>query len=745
MGRAQVYFDTTDPNTVPLEFVLKSKQKGGCPIVSTSQRLLELIVGVTTGSARPKISEYAGSIISYKEVEFLFIDPLKNLVSTPTGKFILQRFLNKFLNPQDWVIEPPFKWELFTPSRLEFLCSYFDSCSLIGIDLETRIGDPLKTITCVGFCGLQISQETGKLSLVTVVVPMNEEYNILFVRYICSTAAPKVLQNGKYDIAYLFRYGIPITNYSFDTINLFHSWLSELPKDLGFISAFMVRNYTFHKNDGKTGDLLDYYQYNAKDCYTTVLSCLALILEVPEYAIGNFLQEFPVVFPCILSEHTGLKYDPERATIAKGNVEKDMESRLLSLRKMVGNQNYNPNSPQQTVRLFHILGSKDITSSADAEKDKVANRHPLNKRIIDTITSYREDSKLRGSYYKEGISWLGRTFYALNPHGTDTGRLAARESQFWCGLQIHNIPRNEDGEDDDSVKECFVADDGFYIGEADYAQNESRGTGYITGDTALIKAVDDPSKDFHGTNASSFFGLPYEEIVNSYWDAEEEEWVHEALNKPIRQLSKNTNHGASYNMREQVMLDTMKIAKVLQAKKLLKLPVHWTLLQVTGHLLKQFANTYSVVRYDYQKWIKQQVKSSGLLVGPTGWTRRCFGDPTTNKHFLNAYIAHCPQSLAAMLLNKAYLRVFTNIYLPNPKDFKLHTQIHDSILFSYRKGREDLAFRVAEEMRIPTPVKDIFGVTRTLIVPVDLKGEGTRWSDVKKLKKSKGLKIQKVA
>jgi hypothetical protein len=93
-----------------------------------------------------------------------------------------------------------------------------------------------------------------------------------------------------------------------------------------------------------------------------------------------------------------------------------------------------------------------------------------------------------------------------------------------------------------------------------------------------------------------------------------------------------------------------------------------------------------------------------------------------------------------MILNKAYIRVFQNIYLPNPQDFKLHAQIHDSILFSYRKGREDLAFQVAEEMRIPTPVKDIFGVTRTLIVPVDLKIGGDRWSNIKETRIPKSYK-----
>jgi hypothetical protein len=71
--------------------------------------------------------------------------------------------------------------------------------------------------------------------------------------------------------------------------------------------------------------------------------------------------------------------------------------------------------------------------------------------------------------------------------------------------------------------------------------------------------------------------------------------------------------------------------------------------------------------------------------------------------------------------------------MPNQRDFKLLAQIHDSILFQYREGREDLAWAVADCMDLKTEVKDTFGITRTLRVPVDLKGNGKTWADTKKL------------
>lgn len=733
-GKCRALIDTTIP-VAATEFQIKSHKNNNAAIVSTSLALLKLVF---PEADNPKISEYAGSFYKWKDTWFLFVDPLEQLVTVTYGKFVFQRYLSKILAPGNWLATPDFKWELFKPNRLEVLFEFFESCSLIAIDIETRRDDPERTIVCMSFTGSQFLR--GQMKLMTVVVPFDDLYNVNFARLICSNKVAKVFQNGKYDIAYLLRYNCPVVNYAFDTINLFHCWYSEMPKDLGFISGFMVREYVFHKNEGKSQDKYAFYGYNAKDTYTTLLACLAFLVELPEYAINNFLLEFPVVFPSVLMEHTGLKYDSERAQLSKARVETELETELAGLQTMVANKSFNPNSPQQTVKLWELLGSRDIKSSKPQDKDKVANRHPLNKRIVDSIVNYRENSKLKSAYYKEGIAWKGRCYYALNPHGTDTGRLASRESQFWCGLQIQNIPR--DGEDGDvSVKECFVSDPDFYYGEADYAQAEARDTAYLSGDTNLIAAVDDVTKDFHGLNASAFFGVPYDEIVKSGPVIDQEgniiEWVHKTLNKALRDLSKRTNHGANYNMGPQVMLDTMGIKKVLEAKRLLRLPEKYSPLDVTTHLLIVYAKTYPVVKGDYYDSIIAMVSTNHLLVGPTGWSRYCFGSPKTNKRHLNSYVAHPSQSLNAMTLNRAVLNVFQNVWMQNPTDFKLCAQIHDSILFQYRKTREDLVWKVRDQMIIPTPVRDTFGITRILTVPVDVKGGAERWSDVKSLREER--------
>lgn len=723
------------PNTVT-EVIIRAKEKNCSSILCGSPKLLQLLLG-QVGAKLPSLDDYAGSIIEKRGMEFLIVPPIKQLVTIPYGKFLLSRYLSKFLAPEKWLTLPPFSWFLFSPEKLDEIFENFSAALFCAVDIETGHEDE-RVITCISFTTVSLRPFYAQ----TVVIPFTDEYNLTVIRELLAFPVAKVFQNGKYDNAYLLRFNCPTFDYLGDTINLFHAWLSELPKDLAFISSFTLRKWQYWKDEAKTSNLMEYYGYNAKDSFATAMSWLSLLLEVPSYAISNYLAEFPLVFPCLLAEMTGLKRDQAAMAVEEEKLSLSLAVQLSSLQKMTATPSFNPGSPLQSSKLLVALGCEDIAAKSGTGKvpmDKAADRHPLNALLCKAITKYREDRKMVGTYLRENDpkgrakSWHGRMFFSLNPHGTDTGRLSSRESAFWCGWQIQNLPRDRP---DIEVKNGIVADRGFFFGEGDYRQNETWGTAFLSGDTALISTITDSSLDFHGTNASKFFGVPYSSVVLSSFNEELQEWVHKTVNKVLRNdIGKRVNHGANYNMGPGVMLDTMGIGNVRRAKQLLGLPQGWTLITVCSYLLEQFDKTYPVVRgAAYEKYIGDVV-SSGYLVGPTGWTRRCFGNPKTNKHYLNAYVAHPPQSLAAMQLNIAYLHVFVEVALRYPQDFKLSAQIHDSILFQYRKGRVDLAWKVAECMRVPLTVEDVFGKKRLLEVPVDMKGEAERWSKVEPLRR----------
>jgi DNA polymerase I-like protein with 3'-5' exonuclease and polymerase domains len=763
VNNARVFTVTTPVNTLT-EVILYCKKRGITGVFSTNTNILQKLLALKGNDKKsPSLADYQGSYFQHQGIEFVFISPLKQLVTVSYGSFIARRFISKLSNPSVWKKVPAFNFELLTPANEAEIFQRYQEAIFISVDIET-LREDLK-IRCIGYTAIFLDKQTGVFSTHSCVLPISDMYAVSIMRkFNWELKPPKGLQNGKYDLSYLSRYNAVLYNYLWDTANMFHSWYSELPKDLAFLGAFFVREAMYWKDLADTSDTYEYYRYNALDTWTTALVIIAWICEAPEWAKRNYQQSFPLVFPCHLSEMTGIKRD--MVALEKANIEitTEIENDNISLSKMLGTYPviFNVNSNPQNIRLRTVLGCKDLSSSDEKNLKKIALRHPLNSRIVGKILDLRGNRKLASTYLPiatsahliptmktkdvvTGKELNGRILYSLNPHGTDTGRLASKEHHFWCGLQIQNIPASG------PVKSTLIADDGFRIAEADLKQAETRDTAYISGDPNLIAAVCSP-RDFHSINASAFFGVAYEDI---YDDSKGK-----TLNKPLRDLSKRTNHGANYLMGWSVLIDTMGEDKVWEAKRLLKLPKHFGLRETAEYLLATFHKTYPTLSSDYYPAVVAEVVTTSMLVSHTniqtpevygiepiwpanwelapmeGWTRFCFGDPSKNKLDKNAYVAHVSQSLNAQVLNKAYLRVFYEIAI-NPKYapyFKLCAQIHDSILFQFKEGHEYLCKMVEKLMEVPVIIKSYDGVVRKFAVPADVKagkdGMGAlRWSE----------------
>lgn len=682
-------------------------------IISTSQALLTKLVALPNARKKPSIDNYAGSIFRNNGREILFINPLEQLITVPYGPFITTRYISKLVYPEKWKKFGEFNWSIFDPATADSILEKFKSQQTlaIAIDIET-FSDPL-SIRCVGYNAVF---KDG--SMQSLVIPCDSELNLSYIRkFNWDCKAPKILQNGKYDIAYLSRYNAVPYNYLWDTATLFHSWYSELPKDLASLNSFCVRDSMYWKDLAATADLHTYYLYNAKDTYATACVWLSILDEMPQWARDNYSNEFPLLFPCHMAEMTGIKRDVPSLSIQCKEVESEIAIKVSSLSKQLGVAEFNVNSPVQMKQLLAILGCKDLKSADAKNLAKAKLRHPLNARIINQVLDIRKQRKLVSTYLTPGKEFNGRILYSLNPHGTDTARLASKEHHFWCGLQIQNITRG------DVVKKSFIADDGFAMCECDLEQAESRDTAHIAGEENLIRAVSG-TRDFHSHNASSFFGVPYASI---YDDNEGK-----TKDKALRDLAKRVNHGANYNMGPGVLVDTMGEDKISEAAKLLKLPRLWSYKQIAEELLSRFHRTYPAISKIYYPGVIHEIATTKRLTSKArhdvpyqsstaGWTRYCFGDPGESKSALNAYVAHCPQSLNAITLNKAFMRVFYEIALVEPSDFKLFAQIHDSIFFEFRKGRTDLIDKVKSFMEIPVTVEGYDGKTRTFIVPAAAK------------------------
>lgn len=679
----------------------------------------DVLCRLYSGFGNITIDKYAGSYFERGERPFVILNPLRDIVATPTGTFIARRYLDKILAPGRWFPQSKFTWELADETNVVDLYNYLASCDLIACDIETTRGEP-HVIKCMGYCGVKFISGGG-FTTHCIVLPFTTMFWVEWIRKFNLLPIIKVFQNGSFDNLWLNRFGAPVSHYLLDTLEMFHSWYSELPKSLDYITMFLLRDSYYWKDEADSGDLKDLYQYNAKDVWATANSMLALLNEVPPWALKNYKIKFPVIFPCIASSFEGLKYDLKKVDKESEDSlyffqNQKVEESLLSLRQKVGRPNFKPNSPKQTLQLIHLLGCKDFSNADEKVLKKVARKHPLNNMLVDEIIKYREAKKLVSTYLGAKL-WGDRLLYSLLPSGTDTGRLASRKSSFFgYGSQIQNQP--------EYAKQVAMADPGFYLGEADNEQSEARCLGYISGDEKLIETVES-GNDFHSVNIERFFGVPYAEV----WD----QLKMKTKNKELRDLSKRVNHGTGYVMGAGVLLETMGLENVVKAQRLLGLDINWKPEKVCQYLLDRYHIAYPKVKGEYYEYIKATVKLGQMLVSSLDWTRFCFGNPSKNSHQFKALVAHVPQNLSVGIINRGFVRVFREVQLPNWKDFRLKAQIHDSVFFQYRSGRLDLALKARELLEETIPVKDVRGKVRNMKIPVALKAEAVYWHELKKI------------
>lgn len=717
-----------------LEDTIKRTPGGVDGVVCSNQEFLVKLLNAQADFTPPNnrrgitLDDYQGSMLftPRDKIPVVILNPLANMQTVGYAFHAAQRFIAKLVRPQEFYEQTKFTWVTGTEKNLpEIFERWEQQCTLIAIDIETAVDDPLRRINCVGYCAYFPATHTTEC----VVIPFTSMFFWTWVRKFNNLPQPKIFQNGLYDNLYFLRWNCPVYNWLYDTQHLFHSMFSEYPKRLDFISAYALRVIRYWKDDGKSGSLDDYYRYNARDCWATLNSFLSLLLLAEPYAIKNYLIEFPLVFPCLHCEVEGWKVDLDRMREVKSKKEIEVLRRESEFQRMIASPNFNLNSPQQVKNLFKVLGVGHLPSTDAANMLKAQASHPLNNRILSELVAIKKDKKLLSTYFVEEKFWNGRCHYKINPAATDTGRLASTESSYWCGLQIQNITRG------DTVKQCFVADDGWLLCEPDKAQSEARCVGYLSGETALIELLEGPH-EFHSWNASAFFGIPYEQIYD--------EATGKQLNVPLRDLAKRTNHGANYNMGARVMLDTMGPKKVAQAKISLKLPAHYTLLDVCQYLLDVYERTYPKIKKDWYDSIIKEVSLTGRLVSPLGWTRIFFNKPhRANKPALNAAVAHPPQNLSVGIVNKEFYNVWrSQIYGSYYQDgreiqcdlrgiVRVKAQIHDSIPFQFRADRPDAPGLVLSIMGTSVQVRGADGVLRDMRIPTDMKEGRYRWSELK--------------
>jgi DNA polymerase I-like protein with 3'-5' exonuclease and polymerase domains len=722
--------------------ISKAKDKGIeiDSIATSSVELLRALIRSSFSEDKKEVNttyNYEGAMFNYycslvkKEIPCLILPSMRTMITKAHGEFLMRRYFLKLTDPK-FPSAPELKWSIISAqeSAQEVLKAEFNSAMIIAVDIETN-SEPIHSswfteqycagaslegialvvnkrndkgtktkkrqlvvpkITMVGY-SLLLEDSKGKLYSKTYVLPIKTMEDIYLMRMLNNSVPPKIMHNGRYDSMYFLRYNAPLFNYTCDTYALFHSWYVELPRPLFAVSAFFVKNHMFWKDEGANG----MEEYNAKDCHQTLWAWVFAMQEIPEWVMNNYRENFPMVFPAIHCGIEGFKVDFDDLNTAKAKLDIKLIELEERLDYLVGIHNFNAGSSAQVKKLMLGMGyAAEGTDDKTIEDFKFHN--PVYDIIGDLIQEIRGVRKALSSYYNINY-YSGRLLFELDNCGTDTGRFASKESSFWCGTQVQNMPPY--------ARTSYIADDGWVLNAADNSQSESRTTAYISEDLNLIDAVE-TAKDFHNRNASGFFGIPEEEIT-----------------KMLRTLGKKIGHGANYNMGWFVLMQTMGKKLMLEAKKLLNLPHNYGFKAIGLHLLGLFDKTYPRVRNEYYQEVIHEIATTKKLVGATGWTRYCFGNPSGSKASLNSYVAHGPQSLSVKMINKAFFKIWKHLQIGESK-IRLKAQIHDEIMYMSRpEDKEYCRDIIAGYMSEPIEIKG-----RVLSIPNKPVIGKQRWSEL---------------
>lgn len=431
------------------------------------------------------------------------------------------------------------------------------------------------------------------------------------------------------------------------------------------------------------------YYYNALDAAATaqlypILKDRAIADSVFEYYRDYLLPDSNAL---ITVELNGLSYDIHRAAdINEREVLPLLDELRAEMQMIVGDGNYNPNSPQQTAVFVYdkwkIIHGIDRGEAKERSVDKAVYTEIKEGRFVtggfyqkeDGTYSVETNEKVESSPRETAMRWAEKfaDFKALDKQrSTYIESLIARaensNGKIYSDFKLHNtvsgrssssrpnlqnITRPKAGLP--NIRSLFKASEGCSILSADYSQAELRAIAKLSGDTKLTNIYRE-GISLHRQVAERFYGAGY-----TY-----EEYVH----------AKNMDFGVVYGQG----------AETFQEK-------HDIPIQEGEEFIKWWFNEFPGTKR-WRASIAREVKANGYVQTPFGHKRRFHLITYENKGAVFREAVNCiPQNIAARFTLWA-VRTLVDLGLP------VVNTVHDSIVLDIPKDSVDeIAYRVKEVM-----------------------------------------------
>ena len=495
----------------------------------------------------------------------------------------------------------------------------------------------------------------------------------------------KIVQNAKFDMVALARYGIALNGFD----------------DPCLMSYALDAGRAEHLPEQLAGNLLSHTCLTEKEILGSGRAAVKLdlvpVARAAEYAgeetdIG--LRLWMVLKPRLAAEGVTTVYEtlerplaPVLAEMERAGVRVDraslaglsgsfaqtiawLEDEIVEL----AGETFNVGSPKQLGEILFdkmsLPGGRRTktgawsTDAAALEELSVAG-HDFPARVLE----WRLLSKLKSAYTDALPTYIhpqtGRvhTSYALA--ATTTGRLSSQEPN------LQNIPvRTKEGR---SIRKAFIADKGKKLISADYSQIELRVLAHMA-DTPTLRQAFADGLDIHAMTASEMFNVPIE-----------------GMDQGIRRRAKAINFGIIYGISAVGLAAQLGIGR-----------------SEAGAYIKTYFERFPGIR-DYMESMKVEARRHGYVKTLFGrkihYPEINTKNPSLRGNYERAAINAPIQGTAADIIRRAMIRMAQALN-ENGLSARMLMQVHDELVFEAPEDEIDKTMEVAKAVmeKAPEPV-----------------------------------------
>ena len=262
--------------------------------------------------------------------------------------------------------------------------------------------------------------------------------------------------------------------------------------------------------------------------------------DMERVGVRTLYDEIELPLAAVLAdvERAGVLLDAHHIAELSKRVDHDLVAIERKCREIVGHE-IALNSPRQLetvlfdeLHLRVVKKTKTARSTDHEVLEELAAEHPLPEAILE----HRMLAKLKSTYLDmlpRECGKDGRIRTRFNQAVAATGRLSSNDPN------LQNIPiRTEIGR---SIRDAFIAPQGFEILSADYSQIELRVLAHLSGDAELVEAFT-INEDVHVRTARALFGVPTEGVT-----------------REMRGRAKTVNFAVIYGQTEFALARNLKI------------------------------------------------------------------------------------------------------------------------------------------------------------------------------------------